>query len=255
MATTIYTPSMLRGAGTRGIPEIPVGSSFTNTYSMAFDGVDVGIDLGAGSAVGNGGITTVSFWIKGGVQTIPGANDLVLGGDYYNQWSFYEGHGTNLIFRNINGVVFTLMTDVFDDNWHHILMIRNPSGANNTIRTYKDNGTPVNITLDWRYGSGGLYNGPLRYIGRSYAGLSGVDGNMDEVAVWNSELSSADVATIYNSGTPGDLTSLSPQAWYRMGEEATWDGSDWTLTDQGSSGTDGTSTNMAEADRKSDVPS
>ena len=29
MATTTFTPSMLRGAGTRGIPEIPAGSSYS----------------------------------------------------------------------------------------------------------------------------------------------------------------------------------------------------------------------------------
>ena len=40
MATTTFTPSMLRGAGTRGIPEIPAGSSFTDTYSLNFDGTD-----------------------------------------------------------------------------------------------------------------------------------------------------------------------------------------------------------------------
>ena len=34
MAIKIFTPSMLKGAGTRGVPEIPVGSSFTNTYSF-----------------------------------------------------------------------------------------------------------------------------------------------------------------------------------------------------------------------------
>lgn len=35
MATTIYTPSMLRGAGTRGVPEIPAGAS-TDSDAQAF---------------------------------------------------------------------------------------------------------------------------------------------------------------------------------------------------------------------------
>ena len=41
MATTTFIPSMLRGAGTRGIPEIPAGSSYSNTYSLAFERSDV----------------------------------------------------------------------------------------------------------------------------------------------------------------------------------------------------------------------
>ena len=36
MATTTFTPSMLRGAGTRGVPEIPAGSSYP--YLLDIDG-------------------------------------------------------------------------------------------------------------------------------------------------------------------------------------------------------------------------
>jgi hypothetical protein len=40
-----------------------------------------------------------------------------------------------------------------------------------------------------------------------------------------------------------------------MGDKASWDGTDWTLTDQGSGGNDGKSDNMEEADRSSSIPS
>ena len=40
MATTTFTPSILRGTGTRAVPEIPAGSSFINTRSLSFDGTD-----------------------------------------------------------------------------------------------------------------------------------------------------------------------------------------------------------------------
>jgi len=40
MATTTYTPSMLRGAGTRGVPEIPVGSS--TSYLLDDYGTNIG---------------------------------------------------------------------------------------------------------------------------------------------------------------------------------------------------------------------
>ena len=43
---------------------------------------------------------------------------------------------------------------------------------------------------------------------------------MDEVAVFNTALSSTDATNIYNSGSPGDLTSYSSLTnWWRMGEE------------------------------------
>ena len=41
MATTIYTPSMLRGAGTRGVPEIPVGSSNDSDAQAFIDAASI----------------------------------------------------------------------------------------------------------------------------------------------------------------------------------------------------------------------
>ena len=49
-----------------------------------------------------------------------------------------------------------------------------------------------------------------------------MNGSIDEVAIWNSALSSDAVTEIWNSGVPNDLDSLSnassPTVWYRMGE-------------------------------------
>ena len=74
MATTTFTPSMLRGAGTRGIPEIPAGSSFTNDFSMNFDGSDDFIELS--SSITLSGAFTVSAWIK--PVSIAGNDCLIL---------------------------------------------------------------------------------------------------------------------------------------------------------------------------------
>ena len=49
-----------------------------------------------------------------------------------------------------------------------------------------------------------------------------MNGSIDEVAIWNSALSSTAVTEIYNSGVPNDLDELTnasdPTVWYRMGE-------------------------------------
>ena len=50
---------------------------------------------------------------------------------------------------------------------------------------------------------------------------NGWNGKIDEVAVWNTALTATDVQNIYNATTTGktaDLSSLSPVAWYRMGD-------------------------------------
>ena len=53
------------------------------------------------------------------------------------------------------------------------------------------------------------------------------NGLIDEISIFNSELSASDVNTIYNSGIPGNLSSLSPLSWYRFEE-----GSGTTATDR-----------------------
>ena len=94
-------------------------------------------------------------------------------------------------------------------------------------------------------------------------GMSGFafDGDVDEVAIFNTALSDGgglsigdtaggDIATLYNSGTPGDLSSFNPTSWWRMGDN---NSSGTTITDQGSEGNDGTLVNGPTF--STDVPS
>ena len=59
---------------------------------------------------------------------------------------------------------------------------------------------------------------------------------LDEVAIWSTPVSS--VASLYNGGVPGDISSLSPNGYWRMGDNDSGTGT--TITDQGSGGNDGT---------------
>jgi hypothetical protein len=56
------------------------------------------------------------------------------------------------------------------------------------------------------------------------------NGRIDEVAYFQRELSSGEVATA--SGSAVDITSLNPYGWWRMGDND--GGSGTTITDQGS---------------------
>ena len=82
-------------------------------------------------------------------------------------------------------------------------------------------------------------------IGRGTNGY--FQGNIDEVAVWNSDQSS-NISSIYNGGIPTDLSSLSPLSWWRCGDGDTAP----TLTDNGSGGNNGTMENFSTF--STDVP-
>ena len=73
---------------------------------------------------------------------------------------------------------------------------------------------------------------------------------IDEVALWASD-ESANVAAIYNSGSPHDLSLLSsaPDHWWRMG-----DGDTYPAINDNNASLNFTMVNMTSADIVSDVP-
>ena len=89
------------------------------------------------------------------------------------------------------------------------------------------------------------------------------DAKFDEFACFDHTLSPPEVATIANSGgTPGskaiDLEPYSPLHWWRMGEGATWDGTNWVIPDAaaapGTVGIPMTTVNVGNSDVVTDAP-
>ena len=76
---------------------------------------------------------------------------------------------------------------------------------------------------------------------------------IDEVAVYKDALTAGEVTTIYNAGTPNDLSGLASygdnDSWYRMGDDDTFP----TLTDNTSSN-NATMTNMTIGNIVNDTP-
>jgi len=222
MATTIFTPSMLKGAGTRGVPEIPVGSSFTNTYSMAFDGVDDYIDCGNISDLNGVTTATWSGWFK---RT--GASNYYLMSTWgatggLKQFAPYQtgvemsvymansGAAQQLMFQNTS-LTFTTGT------WYHLAFVYNEAEASNAdkMKFYINSVVQTNNVAGAALTT--LNSSTANFeIGKLGGYLTnGFNGKIDEVSIFDSVV---DVATLYNSGIPGDLTSLSPIYWNRMGD-------------------------------------
>ena len=251
MATYTLTPQQLKGAGIYNSFEIPAGggSFFSNTKSILLDGVDDYVDLGSSSTVADGGQFSFSFWIKGGTAPTSGYPYL-FSADYYNQHTLWLVRGNDIRWVNVNNGHKIVAVGVLDNSWHHVLIIWNPDGANSTIRCFVDGANEVNVSTDYRYGTGGIYKGALQYIGNRGGGsYNGFIGNLDEFAIWDDD-QSANVSAIFNSGQVHDLNALSspPVNWYRMGDGDTAP----TLTDNGSGGNNGTMTNFTTF--STDVP-
>ena len=147
-----------------------------------------------------------------------------------------------------------------DGSWYHIVVVYD--GAANglvtssyTLKIYI-NGSEVTTSEFGTQGNGlSDSEGPINpnYVGfgRNPGGFYLRESLIDEFGYWNQELSSSQVSSLYNSGTPTDLTAFSPSAAhvYRMG-----DGDTFPTIEDKVGNADQTMTNMASSNFVSDTP-
>jgi|15BtaG_2_1085339.scaffolds.fasta_scaffold19243_2 hypothetical protein len=260
MATTIFTPSMLRGAGTRGVPEIPVTSAgFTNTYSMAFDGIDDRINVGSGSSISPTDEITLSCWINaqslafydpffyyGWPGTSPKGGYWLSGGVWSNGWLYLKFGFGDGVDRHEQGS--HQVSGASLNTWYHIVATYDGADANMYVDANRVNG------FSWGGGSGSISyraGDTLDIAGNQTDGNFFFPGFLDEAAVWDVALDVDTITSIYNQGTPNDLTLAASYTsgsgvdksgnlggWWRMGDKI----SGATIPDQSGNGNDGTNT-------------
>jgi hypothetical protein len=220
------------------------GSSFASTNSFEFDGSTDYIDCGNGLGDSQSVITafSVSMWIK---PIVTSGNDL-----FFNIGSFANSFGqiafqlqANKLYVKLNNgqrsynIAYTNTTA-----WQHLVFVYDGSNSANT-KMYLDN-VEQSPTVGGVFPSSLDLTGLKTIIGAGYSVVYPYAGLLDEVSYFDRTLSASDVNTIYGTGVPNNISSLSPLSWWRMGESANYAGGQWTLTDQGSGGNDGTSSTL-----------
>ena len=238
------------------------GSSFTNTLSTLFDGVDdfVNVPYNSNLSFGNGtsdSAFSISLWVKlSGTNTIE-APISKYGIPSRREYMIYiVNQKVRLLIQDSSksGVrIVESSSAISVGSWVHLVGTYNGVGganAQNGMNIYIDGilATTSDIVLGTYVAMERSFQ-PVQ-IGRYFNGVEYLAGNTDEVAIFNSELSASDVTAIYNSGTPTDLTSYSPLGWWRMGDGSTYP----TINDLGSGANNGTMTNMSAANFVADVP-
>lgn len=224
-------------------------SSFSNTYSVDFDGTNDHATTATSvlNFYNTGG--SISAWIKPSSVTATQTDafknrPIISKGNYYLGLNINEAGYPTLYFYDgaVREVVAT--TQVSTSSWMHVCATWSTTGSaiyvNGTSEATSSN-TPADVT------SG--QTGSSVYFGRTGTAWDLYGGLIDELAVFNTELSSSNVSSIGSS--PTDLSSLSPVNWWRMGDDDSGTGT--TITDQGSGGNDATLVNGPTF--STDVPS
>lgn len=198
-------------------------AGIANNYSMNFDGVNDYINSGNPTELQITGALTISAWVKINL-TSPTQVCIVSKDDVtnrsYDLWGRIaaDGFPRFVIYNSNTGYSVSGTTDLKDNQWHHIVAVFTP---NTSLKIYIDNVLEATNTTSI---PSSIDNDPANFeIGRFGFGTYPMDGKIDEVGIWNTALTSTQVAEIYNATSTNltkDLSTVAggPVYWNRMGD-------------------------------------
>lgn len=205
------------------IEVVEESTSYSNDYSLMFDtsfsdvaGVLKHSPLIIGKEVSSPGVNgmddiTISLWIKiksseNEGTIIEQSNNLIntsADDDLALNISFEVFNAGDALCFVFNGSSENHCADIdennfLDDDWHHLVFIRQYIDGNTKMYIYIDNISSESIALAQTPSDVNLL--PI-IVGSEFRGL------IDELAIWNTALDSNQVAAVYNNGLTFDLST------------------------------------------------
>jgi hypothetical protein len=242
--------------------------AYSSTKHVNFDGSSERVDMGDVLDFERTDSFSISFWCR---FTSTSAMTIVskMGGasDYKGFQVYVQSHvRLQLVsaWSSSNQLDVRTTTTIHDGNWHHVLITYGGTSTPGGCHIYIDDTDEALTTVTNNLTASITTANTLQFGDRSASGLP-YTGDLDEMAIWDAELTSGEVTAVYNSGVPNDLTLLSTASdlvgWWKMGDGDTFPtlqdsgvaGTNLTCPDLSTSGNDGTPTNMESGDVSSDV--
>jgi len=192
----------------------------SNPASLLFDGVDEYINVGDNYTFGPATAFSWSFWFKANnfasqrcfiAKTAQDANVYGYSFQHTSAGKLYAQVRASGTLR-----AHTYPTVMTAGTWYHICFTYAGGSNMNGLKAY------INGAVESAPSSQSLnawtVTDPLTIAARG-TGFH-FSGNMNQISVWNKELSAAEVSELYNSGSPADLNSHSASAnllsWWKL---------------------------------------
>lgn len=222
--------------------------AFTNLYSVEFDGVDESLDNASSVPNLDTADFSINFWLYRIADS--GADEYIMFSDATNDWEIYIRGNNDKMQWTSSGWSDVSSVTVSVGTWEMWTF----TVDRNTRSSWFKNG----VLLDSKVinDTTNFSDGPVSFsIGRKAAAYS-FNGRLDEVSIWDTPLTAANLLSLYNSGEPTDLKEETFAAnlinWWRMGDPS-GPGSYPTIADaQGSLSL--AMTNMTSANINTNVP-
>ncbi len=223
------------------------GDSFTAQsllcYGGNFDGNGDYVEIPANPSLEPTEKLTISAWIKKASANTTGLQNIFTNGGWFRALRFSDN---NVLFQlRINGIDQTLysLTQISDTNWHHIAAVF----TGGEMKLYIDGNLDNTLTVSGSMDQGNY----LHIIGGEYGNYY-FNGQIDEVMIFETSLSSAKIFELYNNqlgglnwdGTQRNCVPCSADIEYRM-DECLWDGTANEIIDSSGNNHSGQSVNGA----------
>lgn len=239
--TVTYTTSgSCPNTSTQTVEVASALAQVNNVYSMEFDGINDYIDLGNSDDLSFSTNTTndLPFSISSWVKPDNTSKFRVIRKAPFNTGAGYEYIFSTNSNRNLNFLIYdnnnnrigtSTSAAITSTDWQHWVVTYDGTGkvtgTNSGMKTYI-NGFEVTTGSANIGNYTGMTKGSFKsIIGLSWgsSGFSYADGKIDELAIFNVELTAQEVQSIYNAtetGKTADLNDLTtpPIKWYRMGD-------------------------------------
>jgi hypothetical protein len=209
-----------------------IGGAYSNRYAIDFDGTND--YLQSSSTSQSYTLGTLSLWFKPDSTISSSSSDQALVGFNSDYHSIILGSATGTLGNEVVMIMtpsvnyaYTSTTASISTDWHHLVVVWDSVASeykiyldNVQVKNAQSTGTPAQMSVDdvmigYRDQLGGYF-----------------DGKIDEVSIFSTSLTTAQITTMYNSGVPSDISSLSPLSWWRMLDSDGGTGS--SVTDDGS---------------------
>ncbi len=212
-------PGSSRPGGGGGIPPGPPSlPKIDNLYSFEFDGAGAYFDAGDVTELNNQSAFSTSAWIN--YSSLPNQPIYLSGGISLSNRFYIQLRSSTQLRINVDGgggYGDVTISSISSGVWYNIVTVVNGTSLDVYLNGVKQGGTVTIVGQQTNIGDNLVVG---KYYDANYPGYDWI-GYLDEIALWNIALTQEQVESIYNATTTGktaDLSSLSPVAWYRMGD-------------------------------------
>ena len=216
-ATSVYTPSAPNYTTALDFG----GSQNVNTNYTGLDGLSK---------------ATISLWVRPDTASANGTIFNARDGSNVGMNCQFFTSKTYLYFTGSINIISANYTPPFSDNlWVNLVIVFDGTlTGNDRIKLYANGETKVIDT----------YNGAIPAVlptsSTSLKIAESFNGQVSNFAIFNSALTSSQVSTLFNFGTPQDAISFSPEAWWELNNITTG------VEDSSGNGNDGTNNGAVE---------